>query len=301
MDGAPGRILPAGIKARACLLDILEIFGRLKKNRMAMTGLVIIALLMLVAIFAPLFSPHDPIEQHLHLRLLSSSRQYPLGTDDLGRCIMSRLVYGARVSLQVGIVVVGITAISGTLLGLVAGYSGGIIDEVIMRIVDVFLAFPGLILALVIAGVLGPGLFNIMLALSVVGWTKYARVVRGCVLSAKEKAFVEAARALGGSNFHIMFRHVLPEALPSVIVLATLGMGGVILSAAALSFLGLGAQPPMPEWGSMLNSGRTFLQVAPHLTVFPGLAIMITVLAFNFLGDGLRDAFDVRQVKKLEI
>lgn len=301
MRSVQGSALSAGIKARFCLRDTLEIFGRLKKNKMAMTGFVIIALLILVAILAPLFSPHDPIEQHLNLRLLSSSWQYPLGTDDLGRCIMSRLIYGTRVSLQVGIIVVGITAISGTLLGLVAGYSGGIVDEVIMRIVDVFLAFPGLILALVIAGFLGPGLFNVMLALSVVGWTKYARVVRGCVLSVKEKAFVEAARALGGGNFYIMFRHVLPEALPSVIVLATLGMGGVILSAAALSFLGLGAQPPMPEWGSMLNSGRTFLQVAPRLTIFPGLAIMITVLAFNFSGDGLRDAFDIRQVKKLEI
>lgn len=280
---------------------ILEVVDGLKENRLAVVGLVIVVSLVLMAILAPFIVPHDPIEQHLDLRLLSPSWQYPLGTDDLGRCILSRLIYGTRVSLQVGVMVVGITAISGSLLGLTAGYLGGIIDEIIMRIVDVLLAFPGLILALVIAGLLGPGLFNVMLALSVVGWTRYARVVRGCVLSAKEKGFVEAARAIGSSNFYIMFRHVLPEALSPVIVMSTLGMGWTILSAAALSFLGLGAQPPMPEWGSMLNSGRAFLRVAPHLTTFPGLAIMVTVLAFNFLGDGLRDALDPRQKKRVEI
>ena len=280
---------------------ILEVVEGLKENRLAVVGLVIVVSLVLMAILAPFIVPHDPIELHLDLRLLSPSWQYPLGTDDLGRCILSRLIYGTRVSLQVGVMVVGITAISGSLLGLTAGYLGGIIDEIIMRIVDVLLAFPGLILALVIAGLLGPGLFNVMLALSVVGWTRYARVVRGCVLSAKERGFVEAARAIGSSNFYIMFRHVLPEALSPVIVMSTLGMGWTILSAAALSFLGLGAQPPMPEWGSMLNSGRAFLRVAPHLITFPGLAIMVTVLAFNFLGDGLRDALDPRQKKRVEI
>lgn len=280
---------------------ILEVVEGLKENRLAVVGLAIVVSLVLMAILAPFIVPHDPIELHLDLRLLSPSWQYPLGTDDLGRCILSRLIYGTRVSLQVGVMVVGITAISGSLLGLTAGYLGGIIDEIIMRIVDVLLAFPGLILALVIAGLLGPGLFNVMLALSVVGWTRYARVVRGCVLSAKERGFVEAARAIGSSNFYIMFRHVLPEALSPVIVMSTLGMGWTILSAAALSFLGLGAQPPMPEWGSMLNSGRAFLRVAPHLITFPGLAIMVTVLAFNFLGDGLRDALDPRQKKRVEI
>jgi len=292
------RAIPIGARARPY---VLEAFERLKENRLAMVGLVIVLVLVLVAILAPFIAPHDPIEQHLDRRLLPPSWQYPLGTDDLGRCILSRLIYGARVSLQVGAVVVGITALFGTLLGLIAGYRGGVVDEVIMRIVDVLLAFPGLILALVIAGLLGPGLFNVMLALSLVGWTGYARVVRGCVLSAKERTFVEAARALGSSNFHIMFRHILPEALPPVIVMATLGMGRTILAAAALSFLGLGAQPPMPEWGSMLNGGRAFLRVAPHLTTFPGLAIMITVLAFNFLGDGLRDALDPRWKKRVEI
>ena len=299
MEGiAAERAIPAGVKARPYLFDVFE---GLKENRLAVVGLAIVLSLVLVAIFAPFIAPHDPIEQHLDLRLLSPSWQYPLGTDDLGRCILSRLVYGTCVALQVGVVVVGITALLGTLLGLLAGYLGGIADEVIMRVVDVVLAFPGLILALVIAGLLGPGLFNVMLALSIVGWTSYARVVRGCVLSAKERGFVEAAQALGSSNVHIMFRHVLPEALSPVIVMATLGMGGTILSAAALSFLGLGVQPPMPEWGSMLNNGRAFLRVAPHLTTFPGLAIMVTVMAFNFLGDGLRDALDPRQKKRVEI
>lgn len=299
MEGvAVERAIPAREKVSPYILEVVD---GLKENTLAVVGLVIVVSLVLMAILAPFIVPHDPIELHLDLRLLSPSWQYPLGTDDLGRCILSRLIYGTRVSLQVGVMVVGITAISGSLLGLTAGYLGGIIDEIIMRIVDVLLAFPGLILALVIAGLLGPGLFNVMLALSVVGWTRYARVVRGCVLSAKERGFVEAARAIGSSNFYIMFRHVLPEALSPVIVMSTLGMGWTILSAAALSFLGLGAQPPMPEWGSMLNSGRAFLRVAPHLITFPGLAIMVTVLAFNFLGDGLRDALDPRQKKRVEI
>jgi len=288
----------AGVKARPYALEVVD---GLKENRLAIAGLAIVLSLVLVAIFAPFIAPHDPVGQHLELRLLSPSTEYLLGTDGLGRCVLSRLIYGTRISLQVGVVVVGITAISGTLLGLIAGYLGGIIDEITMRIVDVLLAFPGLILALVIAGLLGPGLFNVMLALSVVGWTRYARVVRGCVLSAKERGFVEAARAIGSSNFYIMFRHVLPETLSPVIVMATLGMGWTILSAAALSFLGLGAQPPMPEWGSMLNEGRAFMRVAPHLTTFPGMAIMVTVLSFNFLGDGLRDALDPRQRKRVEI
>jgi len=299
MEGiADERAILAGAKARPYVVEVLE---GLKENRLAVVGLAITLLLVLVALLAPSIAPHDPVEQHLDLRLLSPSWQYPLGTDDLGRCVLSRIIYGTRISLQVGVVVVGITTTLGTLLGLIAGYRGRIIDEVIMRIVDVLLAFPGLILALVIAGLLGPGLFNVMLALSVIGWTRYARVVRGCVLSAKERTFVEASRALGSSNFHIMFHHVLPEALSPVIVMATLGMGWTILSAAALSFLGLGAQPPMPEWGSMLSSGRAFLQVAPHLTTFPGVAIMVTVLAFNFLGDGLRVALDPRQKKRVEI
>jgi len=223
-----------------------------------------------------------------------------MGTDDLGRCLLSRIIYGARVSLQLGVIVVGIITVIGVTLGLISGYYGGIVDEIIMRLVDVVLAFPGIILALAVAGALGPGLFNVMLALAMVGWTGLARVVRGSVLSVKQKEFVESARALGCSDLHIMTRHILPNVMAPVIVLATLDMAFIILAAAGLSFLGLGAQPPTPEWGSMLNNGRAFMRTAPHLTTFPGLAIMVAVLAFNFLGDGLRDVLDPRQQRELK-
>ncbi|MCL0042293.1 nickel ABC transporter permease subunit NikC [Thermodesulfovibrionales bacterium] len=275
-------------------LPSAEVFQRLKKHRLALIGAGIILVLIFIAVLAPFIAPHDPIEQNLEHRLLSPNTKYLLGTDNLGRCILSRLIHGTSVSLQIGIMVVGIAAFVGVTLGLVAGYRGGLIDELIMRIVDILLAFPGIILALVIAGILGPSLFNVMLALAVVGWTSYARVVRGAVLSVKEKEFVEAAQALGAGEARIMFRHILPNVMAPVIVMATLGMAHVILAAAALGFLGLGAQPPTPEWGSMLNDGRAFMRTAPHLTIFPGLAIMVTVLAFNFLGDGLRDALDPR-------
>ena len=273
---------------------------QLKKNKIAMIGLVIIVSLALIAIFAPFIAPHDPIEQNLKKRFLSPSGEYPMGTDDLGRCLMSRIIYGARVTLRVGVITVGIITVIGVTLGLISGYCGGIVDEIIMRFVDVVLAFPGIILALAIAGALGPGLFNVMLALAMVGWTGLARVVRSSVLSVKEKEFVESARALGCSDLYIMTRHILPNVMAPVIVLATLDMAFIILAAAGMSFLGLGAQPPIPEWGSMLNGGRAFMRIAPHLTTFPGLAIMITVLAFNFLGDGLRDALDPRQQQELK-
>ena len=275
-------------------LPSAEVFQRLKKHRLALIGAGIILVLIFIAVLAPFITPHDPIEQNLEHRLLSPNTEYLLGTDNLGRCILSRLIHGTSVSLQIGVMVVGIAAFVGVTLGLVAGYRGGLIDELIMRIVDILLAFPGIILALVIAGILGPSLFNVMLALAVVGWTSYARVVRGAVLSVKEKEFVEAVRALGTGEARIMFRHILPNVMAPVIVMATLGMAHVILAAAALGFLGLSAQPPTPEWGSMLNDGRAFMRTAPHLTIFPGLAIMVTVLAFNFLGDGLRDALDPR-------
>lgn len=276
-----------------------EIVAKLGENWLALAGLFIIGGLIIVALAAPWIAPHDPTEQSLKDRLQSPSWTYPFGTDDLGRCILSRMIYGAMTSLKIGIVVVGITAAIGTIIGLLAGYRGGITDNLLMRLVDTSLAFPGIILALVITGLLGPGLFNVMLALCIVGWANYARLVRGCVLSVKTRTFVEASRAIGGSPAYIMFRHVLPEVLAPVIVMATFGMGGTILSAAALSFLGLGAQPPAPEWGSMLNTGRPYIQTAWHLTVFPGLAIMITVMAFNFLGDGLRDAMDTRRARTI--
>ncbi len=263
-----------------------------KEHKIAMVGAVLILFLALIAVFAPYIAPHDPIEINLKERLLAPNMEYPLGTDNLGRCMLSRIIYGARISLQLGIIVVGITSVIGITLGMIAGYYGGVLDELIMRGVDILLVFPGIILALVIAGILGPGLFNVMLALAIVGWTGYARVVRGVVLSVKEKEYVESARALGVGDWYIITRHILPSCVAPIIVIATLGMAYVILAAAALSFLGLGAQPPTPEWGSMLNNGKNFMRTAPHLTIFPGLAIMITILAFNFIGDGLRDALD---------
>ena len=274
--------------------QLAEIVKQFKEHKIAMVGAVLILFLAFIAIFAPYIAPHDPIEINLKERLQSPNSEYPLGTDNLGRCMLSRLIYGTRISLQIGIIVVGITTAAGLILGLIAGYYGGILDEIIMRMVDILLAFPGIIFALAIVGALGPGLLNVMIALAIVGWTGYARVVRGVVLSVKEKEFVESARALGASDFYILSRHILPSCAAPVIVLATLGMAYVILAAAALSFLGLGAQPPTPEWGSMLNNGKNFMRTAPHLTTFPGLAIMVAVLAFNFLGDGLRDALDPR-------
>ena len=271
---------------------LLETMRRLRKHKLALTGGAIIIVLCLMALLAPWIAPHDPNRQQLAYRLLPPGEDFLLGTDNLGRCVFSRLVYGSRVSLQVGLVVVSITCAVGVALGAVAGYRGGLLDELIMRCVDVLLAFPGIILALVIAGILGPSLFSIMFAMSLIGWTSYARVVRGAVLSVKEREFVEAARSLGAGDARIMWQHVLPNVMAPVIVMATLGMAHVILASAALSFLGLGMQPPHAEWGSMLNAGRPFMRTAPHLTIFPGLAIMTAVLAFNFLGDGLRDALD---------
>lgn len=293
-----------------------ETLKRLRRHRMAVVGAMIIFGLILIAFAAPFFAPHDPLKQNLARRLLPDvvttiyailtgpaeqsffaqllqlNLEFPLGTDNLGRCILSRLIFGTRVSLQAAVMVVSITSVVGTMLGVIAGYYGGIIDEIIMRIIDVLLAFPGIILALVIAGILGPSLFNLMLMMVLIGWTGYARVVRGAVLAVKEKEFIEAARAAGISDRRIIWRHVLPNVMAPVIVMSTLGMAHIILAVAGLSFLGLGAQPPVPEWGSMLNAGRAFMRTAPHLTIFPGLVIMLTVLAFNFLGDGLRDALD---------
>jgi len=271
------------------------VLHRLTHNKMAIIGVAIIICLLIVAIIGPVVAPHNPIKQDLSQRLLGPSRQFPLGTDELGRCVLTRIIYGARSSLLMAIIIVAAAAIIGLLLGLVAGYFGGLVDETIMRVVDIMLAFPGIIFALVIVGVLGPGLLNVMIGLVLVHWTGYARLMRGSVLAVKEQTFVEAARAIGAGPTRIMFRHILPNCLAPIVVMATLGMGHIILAAAALSFLGLGAQPPTPEWGAMLNSARTFMRSHSYLMTFPGLAIMLTVLGFNLLGDGLRDALDPHQ------
>jgi len=306
------------IEALETRLRSNDVARRLIRHKLAALGGVVFLILIFVSLTAPFIAPNDPIEQNLGYpllpdvltatyriltdplvqnrfeRLLQLNLEFPLGTDNLGRCILSRLLHGARVSLKIGVMVVGITSVSGIIIGLIAGYYGGLIDELFMRIIDILLAFPGIILALAIAGILGPSLYNVMFALSIIGWVGYARVVRGSCLSTKESLVVESARAIGAADIRIILRHIFPNCLAPVIVMATLGMAHVVLAAAALSFLGLGMQPPHPEWGSMLNAGRAFMRTAPHLTIVPGLAIMVTVLAFNFLGDGLRDVLDPR-------
>jgi peptide/nickel transport system permease protein len=249
-------------------------------------------LAVVAALVGPALVPHDPSAQELALRLEGPSTSHPFGLDELGRDILARVLAGARISLLVGLVVVGVSATLGVALGAVAGYFGGYIDEAIGRIIDVLLAFPGLLLAIALVAVLGPSLQNVILALALIGWVGYARLVRGQVLRARELEYVQAARALGASTPRILLRHVIPSTLPAVSVQATLGMGGAILSEAALSFLGLGVQPPTPSWGTMLSYGKAHLLDAPHLTIFPGVAIAVLVLGFNFLGDGLRDALD---------
>jgi len=255
-------------------------------------GAFIVGLAVLAAVIGPWLVPFDPSAQELALRLSGPSRLHWLGLDELGRDILARLMSGARVSLFVGLVVVSVSASVGAALGSLAGYYGGIVDEAISRVIDILLAFPGLLLAIALVAVLGPSLTNVALALSVIGWVGYARVVRAQVLQAREFEYVAAARAIGAATPRILIRHVLPAALPALTVQATLGMGGAILSEAALSFLGLGVQPPTPSWGAMLNYGRAHVLDAPHLTVFPGLAIALLVLGLNLLGDSLREKFE---------
>ena len=252
-------------------------------------GACVVGLAVLAAVIGPWLVPYDPSAQELALRLEGPSRLHWLGLDELGRDILARVMSGARISLFVGLVVVSVSAAIGAAIGALAGYYGGIIDEAISRVIDILLAFPGLLLAIALVAVLGPSLTNVVIALSLIGWVGYARVARAQVLQAREFEYVAAARAIGAATPRILIRHVLPAALPALTVQATLGMGGAILSEAALSFLGLGVQSPTPSWGAMLNYGRVHVLDAPHLTVFPGLAIALVVLGLNLLGDSLRD------------
>jgi peptide/nickel transport system permease protein len=259
---------------------------------MMRVGLAIVLAAALVGAFGPLLTPYDPAAQTLAQRLEPPSLSHPLGLDELGRDILSRLVSGARISLLVGLAVVSVSSLIGMALGSIAGYFGGAVDDLISRAIDILMAFPGILLAIALVAVLGPSLTNVILALCVIGWVGYARLVRGQALRARELEYVQAARALGAGSARIVIRHVLPTAFPSVIVQATLGMAGAIIAEASLSFLGLGVQPPTPSWGTMLDAGRSHLFDAPHLTIFPGVAIATLVLGFNFLGDGLRDRID---------
>ncbi len=257
-------------------------------------GAAILATLVLTAAFAEGLSPYHPNAQDLAANLAAPSPAHPLGQDKLGRDQLSRLIYGSRVSLQVGALTVGISLLIGVIVGGVAGSLGGRADFWLMRVVDILLAFPGILLAIAMSAVLGPSLVNVIIALSLIGWTGYARLVRGEVLSLREREHVEAATALGLPRTRIFLRHVLPLLAAPLVVQATFGMAGAIVAEASLSFLGLGVQPPAPSWGSMLNEGRSFLMIAPHLTLFPGLAITLTVLGLHFLGDHLRDRLDRR-------
>lgn len=277
---------PTFLVARRSLLK------QLVGDRTALVGLVIIVLLFTLAIAAPLIAPYDPTEQDVVARYAPISLQHPLGTDNLGRDELSRLLFGARISLfsvvamSVAIMLIGIS------VGLLAGFAGGWVDGVLMRIVDVLLAFPSLLLALAVTGILGPGLLHLAIAMAAVWWTDYARLVRGLVLSVKERQFVEAARALGLSPFRMTISEVLPNIISPIVVFGTIETGRLLLALAGLSFLGLGVQPPAPEWGSLLSQGQSYLARAPQLMIYPGLAIMIAGLGFNLLGDGLRDLLD---------
>ena len=262
---------------------------------MIRVGGLIVLLAIGAAVLGPILTPYDPAAQDLARRLEGPSLAHPFGLDELGRDILARVFAGARISLLVGLAVVGVSSIVGMFFGSIAGYFGGRVDDVVSRVVDVLMAFPGILLAIALVAVLGPSLVNVVLALSVIGWVGYARLVRGQALRAREFEFVQAARALGAGSPRIVLRHVLPTAIPAVVVQATLGMAGAIIAEAALSFLGLGVQPPTPSWGTMLDAGRSHLFDAPHLTVFPGLAIALLVLGFNFLGDGLRDRVDPKR------
>jgi ABC-type dipeptide/oligopeptide/nickel transport system permease subunit len=297
-----------GLRSAGRTTPLQDVWRRLKRRRSAVVGMVILGALALVALLAPVLAPYDPIQVLIGIEPVQKRQapcihalgcpadqpQHLMGIDGNVRDFFSRIVYGAQLSLVIGVATVLFAIVIGTLLGALAGYAGGWVDNVIMRFMDVLLAFPALLLAIAIVTVLGPGLINALIAIGIVSIPAYARVVRASVLSIKEQDFVAASRALGASPAHILFQRVLPNALTPLIVQGTLGIASAILDAAALSFIGLGAQPPTPEWGSMLGQERNQVFNAPHLVFLPGVAIMLTVLGFNLLGDGLRDALDPR-------
>ena len=270
-------------------------------NRLTYIGIAIALLFIIVAIFAAVIATHDVTAQNLAMRYAAPSAEHWFGTDALGRDVFSRVIYGARISLQVGITVVAVSAVIGTILGAISGFYGGFVDKFFSGYVfNVFLAFPGLLLAIALVAFLGAGLGKLILALCIIGWVGYARVIRGQVLKVREYDFVQAARALGASNMRILFTHILPNAIQPLIVQASLGMAGAVLSEASLSFLGLGIPPPSPSWGTMIEEARglDILYNAPHVLFFPGISIALTVLAFNFIGDGLREYLDPKQRRR---
>ncbi|PWW31296.1 peptide/nickel transport system permease protein [Cytobacillus oceanisediminis] len=273
--------------------DFKEFVQLITQSKSVLIGGAFILIVVICAIFAPVISTHDPYEMNMSERLLTPMEDgHILGTDQYGRDLFSRIIYGARVSLEVGLVSVVLAMVIGVTLGLVSGYYGGWVDTLIMRIVDIFLSFPVLLLAIALVAALGPGIENVILALGFVYWTNYARIVRANVLAIKEEEYIQAAKTIGSNDFRIIFLNILPNCLAPIVVVATLGLGTAIVSEATLSFLGLGIQPPESSWGWTLAFGMKFIREAPHLSVYPGLAIMFTVLGFNLLGDGIRDLTD---------
>jgi peptide/nickel transport system permease protein len=269
-----------------------KLYRHFCRNPLFLLGMILILALIGAGIFAPYLAPYDPAEIAPDRRLSAPSFPNPLGTDEVGRDILSRVIWGARISLQVGLTIVFFAAVIGLIVGLVSGYFGGVLDQVLMRLTEMFMSFPTLILAIAMTAALGPSLFNAVLAMVIVWWPIYARLTRGEVLVIKEKEYIRAIRALGASSFKILGFHVLPNAIDVIIVRASIDFGNAVMFCAALSFIGLGAQPPMPEWGAMVTTGRDYLRDAWWLVTFPGLAIFVTVMAFNLVGDGLRDFFD---------
>lgn len=272
-----------------------RIAGNARHNPLAAVGAVLVIIFVIFALFAPWIAPQDPVAINLPVRLDSSSPAHWFGTDELGRDILSRVIYGARISMLVGSSVVVTSLLLGLIVGSIAGYYGGAVDRFVnVVLMNAFLSFPGILLAIAFVAFRGPGIFNLVIALSLGGWVGYARLVRGQVLAAREREFVEAARALGASDLRIVAMHILPNIIQPVIVQAAIGMAGAILAEATMSFLGLGVSPPTASWGTMLNDGRAHLFDAPHLVLFPALAVMLAVLSFNFIGDALRDYLDPR-------
>ena len=271
-----------------------EFWARLKRNRMAMTGLALVLGLFVVSAFAPWLAPYDPLIIDLKQVLMPPSPAHYLGTDTLGRDVLSRIIYGSRVSLKVGFVAVGLATLIGLFIGALAGYYGGWVDSALMRLVDLMLCFPAFFLILAVIAVLEPSIWNIMAVIGLTSWMGVARLVRAEFLTLREREFVTAARALGAGDTRLILRHMLPNALAPVMVSATLGVAGAILTESALSFLGLGVQPPTPSWGNILTAGKDNIEIAWWLSVFPGLAILITVMSYNLLGEGIREAIDPR-------
>lgn len=266
--------------------------GRFKKNKRAQIGFWMVVVCIAVALLAKWIAPYNPIEQNMEVMLEGPSLSHPFGTDEFGRDILSRIIHGTQISLMTGFVGVLIAVVVGVALGTISGYFGGLADALIMRVMDIFMAFPSFLLALAIVSVLGPGMVNVMIAIGIFSVPTFARLSRSSVIAIKDKEYIEAVKAMGGSHFHIIIKHVIPNSIAPIIVLSTMRIATAIITAAGLSFLGMGAQPPTPEWGAMLSTGREYLRVAPHVSTMPGLAIMFLVLGFNMLGDGLRDALD---------